>query len=220
MDSVFEKITLYDILGYLLPGSVLMLLLLFGTGPEAILGYLEKWSLENGFLYFVFFLASYLVGIALSELMTRVWKYASRVRSRLFKGRNGNRKRIEENYSPEQIAVGLHKMGIEDGATDPTTIVTDFRQRYMRQIYGVIQGKEDYKRIHNYASAYVLYKNVTGALGIGTIYILINTGRSYLMFCMTCLFLAMVFAVRAERFQNKKEDYAIVWFMEEVTKNI
>ena len=74
MDSVFEKITLYDILGYLFPGSVLMLLFLFGVDAKTVVGFFEKWNVGNGFMYLAFFLVSYLIGIALSELMTYVWK--------------------------------------------------------------------------------------------------------------------------------------------------
>ncbi len=220
MDSVFEKITLYDILGYLFPGSVLMLLFLFGVDAKTVVGFFEKWNVGNGFMYLAFFLVSYLIGIALSELMTYVWKVGFGIYRRFSKGSNRNCKRVEEKYSPEEIADVLSKIGIKDEKEIiKSTIGVSFRERYMQYIYGVIQGKEEYKRIHNYASAYVLYKNVTGALMIGAVYILISMGRSHLLFCVVCILLAIIFAVRATRFQNKKEDYAIIWFMETALKD-
>ena len=220
MDSVFEKITLYDILGYLFPGSVLMLLFLFGVDAKTVVGFFEKWNVGNGFMYLAFFLVSYLIGIALSELMTYVWKVGFGIYRRFSKGSNRNCKRVEEKYSPEEIADVLSKIGIKDEKEIiKSTIGVSFRERYMQYIYGVIQGKEEYKRIHNYASAYVLYKNVMGALMIGAVYILISMGRSHLLFCVVCILLAIIFAVRATRFQNKKEDYAIIWFMETALKD-
>ena len=43
MDSVLEKITLYDILGYLFPGSVLVLLIMTGMTTQAREGLLTGW---------------------------------------------------------------------------------------------------------------------------------------------------------------------------------
>lgn len=233
MDSVLEKITLYDILGYLLPGSVLILLILYAIEET---GTYDVWSLlsdSQGFVYFVFFLISYLIGIALSELMTLVW----RIVGRIFKiGKEGIEKadniavfhrinqfakvkvskRVESQHS-DQVVRALKRSGIEDGETEIMDCVKDgtFRQTYMQYMYGYIQKNETYKRIHNYASAYVLYKNVAGALIIGFAFIQYCSRDSGLWIgFMPFLILSIIFIIRAVRFQNKKYDYTIMWFLE------
>lgn len=54
MDSVLEKITLYDILGYLFPGSVLVLLIMTGMTTQAREGLLTGWREYPGILWLVF----------------------------------------------------------------------------------------------------------------------------------------------------------------------
>lgn len=51
MGNLLEKITLYDILGYTLPGCVLLLLLFFGMNPAYISGFSGKWNDYVGALY-------------------------------------------------------------------------------------------------------------------------------------------------------------------------
>ena len=55
MGAVLEKITLYDILGYLLPGSVLMILMSYGAERAGMSIDPGWWSDSEGFGYFVFF---------------------------------------------------------------------------------------------------------------------------------------------------------------------
>ena len=232
MDSVLEKITLYDILGYLLPGSVLMLLLLYGLKQDELTSAQNQWRDNQGFLYFVFFLVSYLVGIVLSEMMTQIWKigkwFFKKVRKIVKKGdriigiRRVNRfiQRKEDKRTEklliEQIAVALKKSGIKDETGVIINSVNDgtFGKRYMQYMYGIIQKYEECKRIHNYASAYVLYKNVAGALLIGAVFILCNCDCRNHWFGVGCILMSLIFIARGIRFQNKKEDYTVIWFLE------
>ena len=68
MSGFLEKITLYDLLGYTIPGFVFFLIMLYGVYSTDTLVLLETYKNYNGFLAIVLLVASYLVGIAMSEL--------------------------------------------------------------------------------------------------------------------------------------------------------
>lgn len=230
MDGVLEKITLYDILSYWVPGSTLMLLLLMGTDQRALLNYLKQWEDYKGGLYLLFFLTSYLGGIVLSEIMTWLWKGLERFgKSGTHSGggtadgqekkkvkRNGQK--IEEKITVSQMTEALKRSGVYDSKeTIESRIKENFRGYYMGYIYGIVQKNEQCKRIHNYASAYVLYKNVAGALAIGAIFTVYNGAVSGWL-GLGYILVSLLFVIRAIRFRNKKNNYAILWFVEMFTR--
>lgn len=222
MDGVLEKITLYDILGYLVPGSLLMMLILVGgIGREKMLSYLESWGDYKGVLYFAFLLLSYLVGIVLSEVMAWFWKWklfkvlVQKIRKSLRK-----ENKIFEMIPTEQIVIALENSGIsEDRVSLKSQVENSFMERYFSYVYGIIQKCDDCKRIHNYASAYVLYKNVAGALMCGGIVVLINNIENGWIGIL-CIVMSVVFVIRGVEFQDKKNGYAIIWFVEKFTSKI
>lgn len=218
MDGVLEKITLYDILGYLVPGSLLMMLILGGIGQEKMLSYLKQWGDYKGALYFTFLLISYLVGIALSEAMAWVWN-CKRFMALIQKVRKCLKKenKILDGISNEQIANALEKSGIsENNDLIKSHVENNFMEHYFSYVYGFVQKSDDYKRVHNYASAYVLYKNVTGALLLGGIVVLFNKRWIGIL----CIVMSVVFLIRGVKFQDKKNGYAVIWFVEKFTNKI
>lgn len=219
MDGVLEKITLYDILGYLVPGSLLMMLILGGIGQEKMLSYLNQWGDYKGALYFTFLLISYLVGIALSEAMAWVWN-CKRFMALVQKVRKCLKKenKILEGISTEQIVNALEKSGISVDK-DLVKSQADFMEHYFSYMYGIIQKSDNYKRAHNYASAYVLYKNVTGALILGGIVVLFNNIENGWIGIL-CIVMSVVFMIRGVKFQDKKNGYTVIWFVEKFTNKI
>ncbi len=212
MDGVLEKITLYDILGYLVPGSLLMVLILGGgIGREKMLSYLGQWGDYKGVLYFTFLLLSYLVGIVLSEVMAWFWKcklfkvLIQKVRKCL-----GKENKIFEIISTEQIVNALQNSGISgDRVLLKSQVENSFMERYFSYVYGIVQKCDDCKRVHNYASAYVLYKNVAGALIFGGIAVLYNNIENGWIGIL-CVVMSVVFVIRGVEFQDKRNGYAII----------
>lgn len=210
MESTLQKITLYDILGYLLPGSTFLILVLYGMGEEKLSVFLGQWADDQGVLYFAFFVAAYLVGIVLSEIMRWIWP----VIRKLYK------KRPETGLSDEEIAKALKKSGIrgeQDGIKRKVT--EDLDSNYMQYMYGIVQKSEDNKRIHNYASAQVLYKNVSGALFLGALFSMIFGHGAAIWLYAACFFMSIVFLIREARFEQKKNKYTVIWFVEKYLGN-
>lgn len=232
MGAVLEKITLYDILGYLLPGSVLMILVSYGAGQAEMSIDPGWWSDSEGFGYFVFFLTSYLVGIVLSEIMTWVWRVCKWLLSVLKQkcpktvgvifGRiinfltKGKGKKCTNIWNAE-IEEALVKSGVKSGSDkfkkgmEKATL----EKEYIQYMYGCIQGIDKYKRIHNYASAQVLYKNVAGALFIGAFFTWRFCDADNLWMIIVCIIMGLIFIGRGIRFQKKKFKYTVIWFLEE-----
>lgn len=69
MDSVFEKITLYDLFAYFVPGFAFMCLVSAGFLPGILAHYNSVvWDGMAGYVSFVFLMFSYVVGIAISSV--------------------------------------------------------------------------------------------------------------------------------------------------------
>ena len=210
MESTLQKITLYDILGYLLPGSAFLILVLYGMGEEKLSVFLGQWADDQGVLYFAFFVAAYLVGIVLSEIMRWIWP----VIRKLYK------KRPETGLSDEEIAEALKKSGKLEGKGEiKRKVREDLDSYYMQYMYGIIQKSEDNKRIHNYASAQVLYKNVSGALFLGALFSIIFGHGAAIWLYAACFFMSIVFLIREARFEQKKNKYTVIWFVEKYLGN-
>ena len=210
MESTLQKITLYDILGYLLPGSAFLILVLYGMGEEKLSVFLGQWADDQGVLYFAFFVAAYLVGIVLSEIMRWIWP----VIRKLYK------KRPETGLSDEEIAEALKKSGKLEGKGEiKRKVREDLDSYYMQYMYGIIQKSEDNKRIHNYAPAQVLYKNVSGALFLGALFSIIFGHGAAIWLYAACFFMSIVFLIREARFEQKKNKYTVIWFVEKYLGN-
>lgn len=207
MDSIFEKVTLYDILGYMLPGSLIMLTIVCvmvinqGTSINQLGDLMSLYDKLSGIFWYGFLLLSYLCGILLSEIsrmlkpaITFVWSKVKEATKR--KKQNASEKPAEDrnemdrkNYpvSAEAITAALKNAKVIADGNGEEDI-----EKHISYMYGVIQSDKNYKRIHNYASAEVMYKNMAFAVFIS----------------------AGIFWHRHKRFCKKKQDYAISWFVE------
>lgn len=210
MGNLLEKITLYDLLGYTFPGCVL-LLLLFLSFPTTVSSFLTEWEEYLGIIYFIFFLTSYFSGIILSEL-TEMFAWI---------GRNVTtvKPAWEKDASlGEQIAKALKSSGYPESREQICeTIKNQGLGRYMGYMYGSIQVNAEYQRIHDYASAYVMYKNLGAAFIIGTVFLCRSLGWNFVVLAAGG-FLSLLLINRSIRFYQKKNQYAVIWFLDKFAK--
>lgn len=225
MDSLLEKITLYDILGYLFPGSVLMMMVLISY-KECMLEVLDKLGDNTGILYFVFILISYIVGIAASEAagviiktfglikkVSLIKKVAEFIKQKLQWG-----KREQDKLLEEQMISALKKSGIkEDERRIRDNIKNKSIKRYVKYMYSILQSSSEYKRIHNYNSAYVMYKNMVIVLIIGEAIMVWNHAANTYVY-ISCFIIWILFMIRCYRFSVKTRDYTVTWFVEKFQK--
>lgn len=102
------------------------------------------------------------------------------------------------------------------GITDPEEKETNIDQ-YMKQMYSDIQSDKEYRRIHNYASAEVMYKNLALAIPISAVLLC-----TYYPDCMWGKGIVLVSGIigmyiswmRCKRFCGKKQEYTVCWYAE------
>lgn len=206
MGSLLEKITLYDILGYTFPGCVL-LLILWETDVECIASFLDQWNDYKGAVYVIFFLTAYLCGIILSELTDIILV----IREKINPSTAAEWER--DSFLNEQVARALKRAGYYDAQeADLDEIKKSDVSRYMGYMYGSVQKSAEYTRIHDYASAYLLYKNLAMALGIGTGALFFSKGWNFIIL-ISGLVLTALMIKRSIRFYHIKNKYAVVWFL-------
>lgn len=204
MGSVLEKLTYYDILGYLVPGMIFWICTVwekFFLLPTENLEFLGKLS---GFCMLAFIVISYVTGMILSEIARRlsffVQKYfANEMCSSI----------LEEAI----VKKALKNSGMTE--SEPTKI----EKEHYRIMYSAIQADSKYSRIHNYASAEILYKNLVVA------FLLSMIGRFFLgeqkeisFYYGICIASVIIFGLRWKRFSEKKRDYTVLWFTEKYIK--
>lgn len=203
MDSVFEKITLYDILGYVMPGSVIAV----SVCGKVLMNYQEKavdlYENFNGLFTYGFILFSFVCGVLMSELSRRFLQWRE-------KKIEDDKKKIEFPVPEETVKSALIKANVIE---EPTVDV----KQYLEYMYGDIQSDKAYKRVHNYASAEVMYKNLAPSTLVSTIIVSSCFMRDFCIMGLIVVFgiiCAWCFWKRRERFCEKKQKYVIGWYVE------
>lgn len=202
MGSVLEKVTLYDLLGYSVPGGVLIGQILYGVINDRMIEVLRELNSYSGAILFFLLLASYSVGLILSEITRRIL-------DRWEKGISERTLTKEElTVDCEYVENVLKKSGIKD------CVIAGYGDlcKYMGYMYSDIQTAASYQRIHNYASAEVLYKNLSFALIFGSVVPFIAGRYSCLALC-GFVFGGIILCFRWARFCQKKIKYTVIWFI-------
>lgn len=229
MDNLFEKITLYDILAYAFSGFIFLLITGYGKWKSLPLsGGTEE---EQNLPIFCIVLLSYFMGILLSELSSMVMHMCIVLKSRSydrfrsllpFRGRVNYKRGKSEDIGifgsgvPEETVIGaLIKAKVEKS---PERIKEKGIENYVSYMYGIIQVSPEYKRIHNYASAFVLYKNLSAAVCAGSFILFLN-GRFTWREAMAAAIALMLLISRTIRFNKKKIKYTVIWFVDKFDKN-
>ncbi|MCB6545885.1 hypothetical protein [Blautia glucerasea] len=227
MDNIFEKVTLYDILGYLVPGLLFEILSMviftlkyvyaLGNIPKTqiVLKILENSKNISGIITLGIIILAYCIGLVISEfgnLIENLWRCIGK------KEKKDWLKRVEKNIivADEEIKEAL----IATGNYNETKLLgTDLQNDYNRFMYATIQKDEKYKRIHNYSSAKLLYRNLMCAIVFAQIAtcLFIRGGigiwlNAYIL--VPCCVGILVLGMRWRRFYWKTIEYTKVWFVE------
>ena len=213
MNSIIEKITLYDFFGYLIPGSVFMSLLLVRLIQELGSDGLTDLKDFKSQLTVLFLLWSFLSGLILSELARVISDFADK---RGLKDRYVNSVKKTANIDGSMLKEAIKKSKlVENGDLIQNT---DFLN-YLPMIYGTVQSDEKYKRLHNYASSETMYKNLTAAVLLGGIPEILFLPQKLQCGIIAGIVVVWILSVillmrRYYRFRIKKSAYSLIWFIE------
>lgn len=202
--QLLEKITLYDILGYAMPGNLLLIALTGNKIPQML-----KWipkEMQNHMFYFilVFIVCGYFSGIALSEISNLLGKKLWEV------------KIVRKTTLPslEHISKALKNAGVVGKKEQISE--DDLREKYCSIIYNDIQTDVKYNRIHNYKSAELMYRNMIFVVFIGGIWIVFMyplNGCIRLTVSLIMILFVSLFYRRWLRFLEKTIRYPVEWFV-------
>ena len=213
MNSIIEKITLYDFFGYLIPGSVFMSLLSVRFIQEQGSDVLTDFQDFKSQVTVLFLLWSFLSGLILSELARMISDFVDK---RGLKNRYVNSVKSVANIDEPVLKEAMKKSKLVENGI----LVQDINLlKYLPMIYGAVQSDEKYKRLHNYASSETMYKNLTAAVFFGGIPEILFLFQKLQGWIMTGIFAVWIFSVillmhRYYRFRIKKAAYSLIWFIE------
>ncbi len=213
MNSIIEKITLYDFFGYLIPGSVFMSLLLVRLIQELGSDGLTDLKDFKSQLTVLFLLWSFLSGLILSELARVISDFVDK---RGLKDTYVNSVKKAANIDGSMLKEAIKKSKlVENGDLIQNTNLLN----YLPMIYGTIQSDEKYKRLHNYASSETMYKNLTAAVLLGGIPEILFLPQKLQCGIIAGIVVVWIFSVillmrRYYRFRIKKSAYSLIWFIE------
>ncbi len=199
--DLLQKLTLYDLLGYTLPGCVL-LLVCGGSGMEWF-----PWVVVQGsgdvMVIFGLFCFGYILGIAMAECMEWILDKTGKsgISLKAFK---------KYNVDDDRIKCALKSAGIINDNEQESAF--ELFEKYKGEMYARIQVQGKYYRIHNYASFELLCKNM--------IFVSLVSAVSFLLkgnICGTLLGVigSLCFIVRWQRFHDKKLGYCLGWFLDQ-----
>lgn len=209
MSNIIEKITLYDLLGYTLPGTVLV-----GAWSCAYL-ISAGWELCSfaeckdyaGYILAALLVSGYAIGIALSEVTYLCSKWIEK--TEWFQ--NGNE---IDKIGYTVIAEALANAGLIQKTNETSNKAAV--KKYMKTMHAMTQTDSRYSRLHNYASSELLCRNLAfDALGCGAAVFKV-TGNVAAVLCG--IFLAVVYIIRWRKQYWNKKYYVVSWFVEKYRK--
>lgn len=217
MDSLLEKITLYDILSYLVPGVFMWILILLPLVCGSIPWQESDWilSAEGSFGTIILIgavIIAYITGLILSEVSR--WFIIWREKS------CGN---FQLPVDEAIIKQALQRSGLIL-STDPLNNIK--QESYFKIMYNDIQVDPDFKRIHNYKSAQILYKNLICAVlfsMIARMFMIITKAVApcssmYWAYEAACMGMAVTLWVRYRRFYKKVWEDTVIFFVKKYVR--
>lgn len=204
MGSFIEKITLYDLLAYTLPGSLLLVAVLIKWEKE-IFDILIKYKDYKGCFVLLFIAIGYICGIMVSEISRWFSIMYAFVAKKIF--------HVKEpcNLDGKVIATALVNAKLVEDVNTTAVPVSEV-EKYYSYMYSDIQTDNNYTRIHNYASAESMYKNMALVSAASTIFLLKYYGchKQIIIVGIICF---LIFAIRWIRFYKKVRTYTLNWFV-------
>lgn len=200
--EILQKLTLYDLLGYAVPGAVLLLILGENNWNE-----LSDRGTAGGILILLF---GFLSGIVISEIMQGLeW-----IQYSFFGKKQWKNLCTQYSLSGKRMKQALEHAYIlkeSDMNSDEENDFMEECREYRKAIYADIQVDPKYSRIHNYASAALLYKNM---LFVSVFYVVNDFCAKQFREIVVGAIIVLCFYTRWMRFESKKMGYAACWFLE------
>ncbi len=226
MSGLIEKITLYDLLGYALPGSILLGMISFTA--MMIQGNMKSlydmYKDAVGYFFIVLLILGYVAGMLMAEITDRIKNlFSESLRADMSQYLRDHR----VNYS--QVGQALMNAGYVEKKEEIQS--AEDVLKYLSGMYGDIQSDAKYNRLHNYASAKLICKNmafvsISGIL-LSVIYLLFTWDFSKEMLynlvqalvpavvmIVVFLYAADLFKSRWEKMFQKTNFYTVIWFAE------
>lgn len=210
MDNLFEKFTLYDLVGYTIPGTILLCTTLHNV---FMIAYNTKVLKEyNIYICIVTLVLGYCVGVAVCGGVKIIRELCVKIIRKVC-----NIGFAKIGYGA--IAKALCNSGI---ITQEVNIKKEEEVLdYLGYIFSEIQVSSDYKRLHNYASMQLFCENM--ALS-GLVSMIIITAKYYNViakgYIVAGFFLVILFLVQAIMFYKRTNFYAVAWFVKSHIANV
>lgn len=227
MSGLIEKITLYDLLGYALPGSILL-------GAAAFICMKINGNIQSmysmykealGYFFMVLLVLGYVTGMLIAEITDWMIQF---FKESLFLDTEQYFR--EKNLNYVQIEQTLKKAGyLKNG---DRILGADEVIKYLPSMYGNIQSDAKYNRLHNYASSKLIDKNMAFvSYSVSMLIFVMTVWKRYgsmfmpdldlllaLMATAGLIITGNLFRRRWKRMYLKTYFYAVVWFTEKYTQ--
>lgn len=191
--ELLQKITLYDILGYTFPGCTLLYIWNYSKISEV--------RQESFFFIGMFLVLGFVLGIIVSESGVILCDCLA--------------EKFEKNFI-DNIKIPLdviERAFLKSGIISVTS--TDFSLKIVKErfpeIYADIQTDKNYSRLHNYASAELLYRNMAVVSMVCGIKYACEVEKFELAVCVVS---CTLFFRRWWRFYKKKNSYCLAWYVQ------
>lgn len=203
MSEVIQKITLYDLLGYTIPGTILVSVSIYLFYFKDLLNLITNYDQFAGYLFAALIVSGYICGLAIAEVFAILFSLP--VKSKWFSKGNGI-----EDIGYDIISDALTRAGILKNSTR----IQDLRStmKYMGYIYGIIQADSKYSRLHNYASLELVCGNMA-IVSIACFGLYAYAVGKWQMVMIGLLF-GCIFFANYHKLYWRKHFYVLCWFVE------
>ena len=191
--ELLEKITLYDLLGYALPGSIVLYKVMDYDGTTEV----------STFGIVCFCVLAYVFGITISEISAFITKGVEGIcfkRSKLCTKTGVSKKRVEKALQKANVITDRENLAQDKDVWN-----------YYGNMYSDLQIDKDCGRLHNYAAGVLLYKNVALSAIICGILELTESGIG--VNSIVCCIIAFCCAHRWYRVKGKLITYVFNWYV-------
>lgn len=210
--ELLQKLTLYDLLGYTIPGTLAVWL----YACDGDLMMMNEFSLGTLGLLVIM---GYVTGAMITEIAERFeWAIEQFITKHDTLNNKAHQKfwgDICKNYkiSGDMVKRALEKANIT--SYDQSAAADVLVKEYKTYMYSAIQSDPDYDRLDTYASAELLYKNMTlVTFYAACMYFFNQMNTAGIM----ALFGMAFFAIRRVHFAERSRGYTICWFIQKYDK--
>ncbi len=209
--ELLQRLTLYDLLGYTLPGAILLIVVDSGEMNR----FIEEGTLSG---LIIFIAVAYVAGIIISELASWVKAFIQKYREKCQKEKSWEKFCADNDITVKKIRTAMINAHMLDKTAETAVDIEKkkvkdsvYARERMQAMYADIQCDPRYSRIHNYASAVHLYKNMAFVSFVCTILGIFEYNVCKSVIWGVC---TIGFCVRCERFSKKKHEYTVLWFLQ------